>query len=50
MFKFSALSQIWKKYILKLNAWDLSLICVWSAYVKLHDHTCSLTTKFQQAY
>ena len=25
MFKFSALSQIWKKYILKLNAWDLSL-------------------------
>ena len=26
MFK-SALSQIWKKYILKLNAWDLSLVC-----------------------
>ena len=25
IFKFSALSQIWKKYILKLNAWDLSL-------------------------
>ena len=25
MFKFSALSQIWKKYILKLNAGDLSL-------------------------
>ena len=26
MFKFSPLSQIWKKFILKLNAWDLSLI------------------------
>ena len=26
MFKFSAVSQIWKKYIQKLNAWDLSLI------------------------
>ena len=25
MFRFSVLSQIWKKYILKLNAWDLSL-------------------------
>ena len=25
MFEFSALSQIWKKYILKLNAWDMSL-------------------------
>ena len=25
MFKFSALSQIWKKYTQKLNAWDLSL-------------------------
>ena len=25
MFKCSALSQIWKKYILKLNPWDLSL-------------------------
>ena len=26
MFKFSPFSQIWKKFILKLNAWDLSLI------------------------
>ena len=26
MFKFSALYQIWKKYIKKLNDWDLSLI------------------------
>ena len=26
MFKFSALSQIWKKYIQKLNDWDLPLI------------------------
>ena len=25
MFKFSAVSQIWKKNIQKLNAWDLSL-------------------------
>ena len=25
MFKFSAVSQIWNKYIQKLNAWDLSL-------------------------
>ena len=25
MFKFSAVSQIWKKYILKLNDWDLPL-------------------------
>ena len=25
MFKFSAESHIWKKYIQKLNAWDLSL-------------------------
>ena len=25
MFKFSALSQIWKKYIQKLNDWDLPL-------------------------
>ena len=25
MFKFSAISQIWKKYIQKLNDWDLSL-------------------------
>ena len=24
MFKFSAVSQIWKKYIQKLNDWDLS--------------------------
>ena len=23
MFKFSAVSQIWKKYIQKLNDWDL---------------------------
>ena len=26
MFKLSALSQIWKKYIQKLNDWDLPLI------------------------
>ena len=26
MFKFSAVSQIWKKYIQKLNDWDRSLI------------------------
>ena len=26
MLKFSAVSQIWKKYIQKLNDWDLSLI------------------------
>ena len=26
MFKFSAVSQIWKKYIQKLNDWDLSLM------------------------
>ena len=26
MFKFSAASQIWKKYIQKLNDWDLPLI------------------------
>ena len=26
MFKFSAVSQIWKKYIQKLNDWDLPLI------------------------
>ena len=25
MLKFSAVSQIWKKYIQKLNDWDLSL-------------------------
>ena len=25
MFKFSAVFQIWKKYIQKLNDWDLSL-------------------------
>ena len=25
MFKFSAVSQIWKKYIQKLNDWDLPL-------------------------
>ena len=36
MFKFSALPQIWKKYIQKLNDWDLPLIqvslvkeCMW---------------------
>ena len=28
MFKFSAVSQIWKKYIQKLNDWDLPLIYV----------------------
>ena len=27
MFKFSAVSQIWKKYIQKLNDWDLPLKC-----------------------
>ena len=27
MFKFSAVSQIWKKYIQKLNDWDLPLNC-----------------------
>ena len=26
MFKFSTVSQIWKKYIQKLNDWDLALI------------------------
>ena len=26
MFKFSAVSQIWKEYIQKLNDWDLPLI------------------------
>ena len=26
MFKFSAVSQIWKKYIQKLNDWDLPLM------------------------
>ena len=28
MLKFSAVSQIWKKYIQKLNDWDLPLITV----------------------
>ena len=28
MFKFSAVSQIWKKYIQKLNDWDLPLKAV----------------------
>ena len=26
MFKFSAVSEIWKKYIQKLNDWDLPFI------------------------
>ena len=26
MFKFGAVSQIWKKYIQKLNGWDLPLM------------------------
>ena len=30
MFKFSAVSQIWKKYIQKLNDWDLPLICLYN--------------------
>ena len=35
MFKFSAVSQIWKKYIRTLNAWDLSLIsCYHSSCLK----------------
>ena len=37
MFKFSAVFQIWKKYIQKLNDWDLSLInhssVVWYMYM-----------------
>ena len=33
MFKFSAVSQIWKKYIQKLNDWDLSLSQVINAYI-----------------
>ena len=40
MFKFSAMSQIWKKYIQKLNDWDLSLsknqfiYHIWRQYLK----------------
>ena len=35
MLKFSAVSQIWKKYIQKLNDWDLPLIgyAIWAAAV-----------------
>ena len=28
MFKFNAVSQIWNKYIQKLNDWDLPLITI----------------------
>ena len=36
MFKFSAVSQIWKKYIQKLNDWDLPL-----SYFGIRLYTCS---------
>ena len=43
MLKFSAVSQIWKKYNQKLNDWDLPLskhqiICV---YVSTNCHKCA---------
>ena len=38
MFKFSAVSQIWKKYIQKLNDWDLSLSILLDASLII-DHT-----------
>ena len=58
MFKFSAVSQIWKKYIQKLNDWDLPLktlfnyqgvntqqqVKIW----KLEDYSlCSITLCIQ---
>ena len=47
MFKFSAVSQIWKKYIQKLNDWDLPLnqgkkFFVWSI--------CFVQLKFRWIY
>ena len=35
MFKFSAVSQIWKKYIQKLNDWDLPLT-IFQSYMWRH--------------
>ena len=38
MFKFSELSQIWKKYIQKLNDWDLPLTDIYDTFVKTIDN------------
>ena len=45
MFKLNAVSQIWKKYIQKLNAWDLSLIVVLLIYI-----TCTFDVLFFLLY
>ena len=40
MFKFSTVSQIWKKYIQKLNDWDLPLkVKEWTFKGELIDTT-----------
>ena len=44
MFKFSAVSQIWKKYIQKLNDWDLPLKL--SLYVITYYKVTSLYRRF----
>ena len=36
MFKFSAVSQIWKKYILKMNDWDLPLNYFYLCSMDIH--------------
>ena len=45
MLKFSAVSQIWKKYIQKLNDWDLPL----NLTIGRQDNkSCQKTTKFAE--
>ena len=43
MFKFSAVSQIWKKYIQKLNDWDLP-VSSWLAEQEDRDSIPGLAT------
>ena len=57
MLKFSAVSQIWKKYIQKLNDWDLPLTDImnacnfntylYSCVIGIIQHMCNMDSKLE---
>ena len=49
MFKFSAVSQIWKKSIQKLNDWDLPLKWIFSNFVAAFV-TLTLSIQISRSY
>ena len=53
MFKFSAVSQIWKKYIRKPNDWDLPLSVFDTqrlSFISILSNAIQFLTKYQGGY